>query len=861
MTELASISDIKIPYPVEGVIRTAQIDDTVAPEDSVQLAVNMNFDRVGAIQTRLGVTEYADSLAEEITNFGTLRNSIIQDGYERLSQVGTVNEISDTTFSEPSAVKISDTKIAVFWRGPDDDGWCQNFEFDETSGSMTPIGSPVEFDTANGREPKAIRISTTRVLVVWRGNGSDGFVRLFNVSGDTIVPMDSALEFDTADSADFTLALIDSTHVICFYVGSGDDGTATVFAFDTGTGVVTEPGSPLVFDSGLVIGNSCAAIGNGTHFINFWYRNGTGGMAQVFSVNTGTWAITAIGTAINFSTGGFINNAVAVGDGEHFINMYDGATAGRFEAQAFEVDTGTYAVTEVGTSVLISPSLVQGGTGVEFGDGEHFVALYSLSAGDGYVQMLAMNPTTFDMSLVGNSLAGYNFGGDKDISSINIDLYKIVGVWGIDDELGGESAMFQSFGSVVNGRWLYAGHADEVSNWEGTTWTVRRSGLAQISKPRFAQYLNYIWMVNGNESIGGDPVATSNGGDFGTDLVPEDFPAGDFISAGFEGRVWVVDKTLGIVYYTDIVQFVPPSVYSLSYNPEVNFITQIAPQTGQTFTGIHEVPRALLIFTEDSIYRIYGATSLDAYPAYNVGTYSQESIVETKTGIFFHHSSGFYQFDYGSQPVEISRRIIDFVEAIPRSAYEDITGVYDGFDAVEWSVGQVVVEGVVYSNCVLRYTISTQVWTIYDYPANTITAMISYDDGDAINHIMGTQAGLVGAMDTGYTDFGEPFYFEFIDRWRSFTDMYYKTKAIDGFNIYSENAAGANLSYQQQKSGPNQWTSICTVTEANNSLQPNSGTGDFDVIRLRLAGNTTGARVVVHCIEITDITLKGQDTN
>ena len=30
---------IKIPYPTEGTIRSAQLDDTVCPENSVQIAV------------------------------------------------------------------------------------------------------------------------------------------------------------------------------------------------------------------------------------------------------------------------------------------------------------------------------------------------------------------------------------------------------------------------------------------------------------------------------------------------------------------------------------------------------------------------------------------------------------------------------------------------------------------------------------------------------------------------------------------------------------------------------------------------------------------------------------------------------
>ncbi len=41
----------------------------------------------------------------------------------------------------------------------------------------------------------------------------------------------------------------------------------------------------------------------------------------------------------------------------------------------------------------------------------------------------------------------------------------------------------------------------------------------------------------------------------------------------------------------------------------------------------------------------------------------------------------------------------------------------------------------------------------------------------------------------------------------------------------------------------------------------NAGTDDFDVLRLRLAGNTKGAQVVIHGIEITTLTIKGFDQN
>lgn len=858
MSDLQTIDNIKIPYPVEGVIRTAQLDDTVTPQDSVQLAVNMNFDRVGAVQTRPGVTEYADSLGEEIKSFGKLRNSIIPAGYDLLFQVGDENELVNT-FTDPAAVKISDTKVAVFWQGADGDGFCQNFETDVDSGVMTPIGTALEFDTTDASVIRAMSVTDSIVIVVWRVEDNDGFVQCFDVSGESITAMSSPLEFDTANANDITLAQVDSDHFICFYTSSSNNGVATIFEVNTGTGAVTEPGSPLTFEGGFNLRNSCCALGDGTHFVNAWV-NGSGGQIQTFEVNTGTWEITALSSALGYASGVDVSNLMPVGDSQHVMNVYEGSSPTGRRAQAFEVNLTTYAVTTVGTPVVF------GGSGndtfaIAFGDGEHFISFYSGDVGEGYAQMIEMDPSTFDTSLVGETLEGYDFANAGYTTGVVMSATKVFAVWGNVDGLQGKSVMFKTTGSVVNDNWLYAGHGSEVSNWGGSSWTSRRSGLAEVSKPRFSQYLNYIWMVNGNVFIGGDPVATSNGGAFGTDLVPENFPPGDFIHAGFEGRVWVLDKTLGVVHYTDIVQFVPPDVYTFSYNPNTNFISTLSPQTGQEFTGVFRVPRALLVFTQDYIYRIYGATSADSYPAYDVGTYSQESIVETKAGIFFHHSSGIYQFDYGSQPVEVSRRIIDFIKAIPRSYYENIKGVYDGFDTVQWYVGSVTVEGVVFSNCVLRYTISTQVWTIYDYTGNNVTAMILYDDGTTLTHLMGTDAGLVGSIDTGNTDFGEPFYFEMIDRWRSFTDMYCETKALDGINVYSENAAGANISYQVQKSGPNEWNPLATVDERNNSLFPTNGTKDFDVMRLRIAGNTRGPQVVIHGIEIPSLTVKGYEQN
>lgn len=431
----------------------------------------------------------------------------------------------------------------------------------------------------------------------------------------------------------------------------------------------------------------------------------------------------------------------------------------------------------------------------------------------------------------------------------------------------GSDVCFYIYGAIVGGvKRLFAQIGNGYLVWDQSTWTNLGSEGNPITKARWAQFLNRMWRVNGTNN---SPVETSNGGNFDTTLVPADFPSGDFISAGFEGRVWVAQAPNDVIWYTDIVQFTPPNTYALTFDEDVNFIKNFSPQDGESITGLYRVPRALLVFKQNHIYRIYGATSVDAYPAYNVGTYSQESIIQAKDGVYFHHSSGFYQFNYDGQPTEISRRIIDFIQAIPASQYPLIVGLWNGFDAIEWAIGSVTVEGVTYTNCVVRYTISTQVWTIYDYRAPAINSMVVYDDGTNINNLIGTitstqTAGrltVIGKLDSGYLDFTNDIYYEYIDRWRTYTDVYAKSQSISGLNIYNENASGANIFFQKQKSGVNVWEELGTVDENASCLFPNAQTDDFNAGRLRISGVTKGVQVVFHGLEVLSVNVKGFDKN
>lgn len=597
MPVLASIPNIKIPYAVEGIIRTAQLDDTISPEDSVQLAVNMNFDRVGAIQTRLGITQYAPTLAEEIKNYGVLRNARTPDGYDTLIKIGETATFTESIMSDSSITKIDDSHVIIFWTGVDNDGFVQVMETNLSTGGLIPIGTPLEFDIAAAANNKCIQIDATHYLNIWSGSGSDAFAQVFLVNATTwaVTAIGTPFEFDTSNGFDFSINEIDANHFIVFY-GNGDsnEGLARVLEVNLSTFAVTAPAVAFAFTATGATNNSSVAIGNGTHFINFWNDLGaTDGLAQVFSVDTGTWLISAVGSPLSFDGAGATSmSASSLEDGEHFIAFWTSGTTANGESRVFNVDPGTFAVTAAGSQFTFQIGNPTETSSVSFEDGEHVFVLWAISSVM-YSQIFEIDPGTFTITAIESPLS---LGPESSSGHSSVALmspYRVIGIWR-NDLTDGVGSMLRAQGDIVFGRFLYAGHGDDVSNWDGVSWTSRRSALAQVSKPRFAQYLNYLWMVNGNETIGGDPVATSNGGAFGTDLVPDDFPKGDFISAGFEGRVWVADNYTGTVYYTDIVQFTPPDVYTLTYNPDVNFITTIAPQTGEVFTALYEVPERFL---------------------------------------------------------------------------------------------------------------------------------------------------------------------------------------------------------------------------------------------------------------------------
>jgi len=405
------------------------------------------------------------------------------------------------------------------------------------------------------------------------------------------------------------------------------------------------------------------------------------------------------------------------------------------------------------------------------------------------------------------------------------------------------------------GQWSLVGSANkqliaqdntEVKALIAGAWVTKHTASAN-ARMRTAQMNNQTFFVNGFLN----DVPGKYDGTTYTDNVG-DLPKGDYISSGFEKRIWVGQKAEGRVYYTDQIPFGDPITGGSEY-------IYFNADNGQQMSGLVQAQKALLVFYPDNIFRIYGATASDSYPAYYVGTYSQESIIKAKDGIYFHHSSGFYKFNYDGQPQEISRRIIDFVQAIPRSAYDNIFGWTDD-DHAYWHAGSIVLNGITYKNVVFRYTISSQVWTIYSYfsplsSTKTMSCAIVYDDGNSLTRLVGVFNGTNGGVATvnsGTTDLGDTIFYQTVSRWINFSTMQSTYQQVKSIAVLHINGAGAELDAQVDKDIEDKWTSLGNYDDKYATLfqSINTNLNPFNRIRFRTRGYSSGTPPIFGTMEI-----------
>ena len=367
---------------------------------------------------------------------------------------------------------------------------------------------------------------------------------------------------------------------------------------------------------------------------------------------------------------------------------------------------------------------------------------------------------------------------------------------------------------------------------DGTTWGLSLGGGTASIRARFVDFGSFTIAVNFIQNTLGSMRFWGAGADgasywkfSGNPINPQ--------------NMWGRNPQYGEVYKSRVYVSGDPAFSSrlffssvistngnITWTPTTDFV-DINPGDGEDNTGLKRYSLELLFFKPNYIYR-FRTIGVDPDPLIKVGTRSQESIIEGKRGVYFHHDSGIYRYS-GGYPEEISRPIIDVIEAIPFSKYSKISSWNDS-DHIHWSLGNLTIEGEIWRNVVVRYTESSEIWTVYSMSNEPLYGS-AFNSGSDLTRVVGTDHGVVATFNSGTADLDEPIKFRLITKFYEWEGIAIR-KIIQRMVFLCEKAQGMQFMYQTDDNP--EWHSLGQFRKFLNYFKKN--TKPFHRIRFKATG-------------------------
>ena len=380
------------------------------------------------------------------------------------------------------------------------------------------------------------------------------------------------------------------------------------------------------------------------------------------------------------------------------------------------------------------------------------------------------------------------------------------------------------------------------------TWTSKRTGLTANSKARFTNFVDLVFMVNAVDAM---QSWDGGAGNFSTTNVTS-APAAAYIE-NFRTRVWAARTSANPsrLHYSSIADASGAIAWTGSVGE--GYI-DVAPGDGEDITAIKKFDGTLFVSKPSTMYRVFSINETEPDARIFVGTYSQESMVTTKEGLYWHHSSGIYRVRKGeTSPTEISRPIYTIIQNISRSNYTEI-GAWSDDDHVYFSVGDVTVNGVSITNCILRWTISTEVWTVYSTKDKFLVGN-TYDTSGGLYRVVGDNDGNIYTFDSGVTDNGTSISYSLETRWYNLSGLRSETKTVRELCSLSENLEGATIGWKNGTHSTNAIQPIGEIERDEHVFKSQNITGKR--IKFVLSGVGSGSRSVFQGFEIVDYINEG----
>ena len=254
--------------------------------------------------------------------------------------------------------------FVVSWRQGTAPTYVQIFSYNSGTGNLDAIGSPLNTGAAAtttqlGTCPTVI--DESNVMVVYSGFGSDGYAQLVSVDGSGNCSLNgSAYEFDTSSGVSPTVSLWDSTHVIVAWTGFSTRIKVQILSFNTGTGAISTVGTPL--STGYRNLSSIKKL-DADYAIHIYVDSGDDAWLTVLYVNPSTYAVSTIGTPYKYLVPVGANDTQRVDvevidtSGSPYVVAAFGGVESTGELQTvrtFNINTTTWAVTAFGSALSLT---------------------------------------------------------------------------------------------------------------------------------------------------------------------------------------------------------------------------------------------------------------------------------------------------------------------------------------------------------------------------------------------------------------------------------------------------------------------------------------------------------------------------
>ena len=245
----------------------------------------LDFD---GIDDNVNVTD-ADSL--DLTNTITLAAWIKVDAGMTTGAIGdaildTLEFATDDGIT-PQILHISGNVYVIVYSGNGGDGFIRTIEIDPTGQITNTAIDTLEFDATTAYTPQLIHVSGNVYAIVYHGPGDDGFLKTVEIATNGAITDNviDTLEFDTAKGKVPSILHVSGDVFAIAYQGDGDDGFIKTVEIATNGQITDTVIDTLEFDTAKCLATSFIHV-SGTYYAIAYRGDGDDGWLKTVEIAT-----------------------------------------------------------------------------------------------------------------------------------------------------------------------------------------------------------------------------------------------------------------------------------------------------------------------------------------------------------------------------------------------------------------------------------------------------------------------------------------------------------------------------------------------------------------------------------------------